>query len=310
MYMNVNRFSKLIVPNYCFVHFVSCLFNKITKGSILILLRFIFMGLVFFVKSLSAQTALPSEETILNLNKIHGNWNFISMCGDSSLLFVNNAKYSSDLSIYFYSDSLIYWNIPFDRQTSCHGGSNQYQVAYYLNEDTLFIEDEYTWIPDQIRACFKLVLQGDTGLCLTRIRTLPSVYNHFRRDIFYASSKALFEWDSVALQQGPMQNAFWEEKKDSLLLLYQCDTLVAITHPDTCIYAIITIYHPKGTWQQPLSAIKNIPGYAQFNQFRIIGYPLVFRSGYGNHIFLSCKLNGLPDKYNDVYLSFYLGKDL
>ena len=61
--MNVNRFSKLIVPNYCFVHFVSCLFNKITKGSILILLRFIFMGLVFFVKSLSAQTALPSEET-------------------------------------------------------------------------------------------------------------------------------------------------------------------------------------------------------------------------------------------------------
>ncbi|MBP8916930.1 MAG: hypothetical protein KBG70_09325, partial [Chitinophagales bacterium] len=91
------------------------------------------------MKSLSAQTALPSEETILNLNKIHGNWNFISMCGDSSLLFVNNAKYSSDLSIYFYSDSLIYWNIPFDRQTSCHGGSNQYQVAYYLNEDTLFI---------------------------------------------------------------------------------------------------------------------------------------------------------------------------
>ncbi len=273
-------------------------------------MRLLCINLILSAQFLSAQNVKSENKTALNFDNLKGSWDSEFGCSDSSMFFVNNAEYLSYFSIYVASDSVLYWNLPFDRETSCHGGSNQYEVAYFISDDTLFIEDEYLTIPDYIRASFKIELQDDTGLCLTRIRTLSSVYNYFRREIFHASSVSLHEVDSNAIQQGEFQSVCWEEQNDSLLLLYQNDTLITITNPDTSDYSIITIYHPNVTWQQPLNAIKTIPGYKHFNQFKIIGYPTVFRSGFDQYILLACNLDGIADKYNQIYLSFYLGKDL
>ena len=269
-----------------------------------------FIVLNLQTSSVSAQSSEFKFSSGSEKITLQGNWDFDTSYSVNSILFVNNAKYASFFSIHVESDSIIYWDIPFDHETSCHAGSNQYQVKYYIKKDTLFIQDEIVTIPDFIRACFKINMISDTALLLTRLYTLPSVYNYFKQDIFCGNEASLSEENKSLIQNGNSENLVWCKENDSIILFMEADTLIIITNPDTCNYSLVKIFHSDGPWVQPMIALSAINYYKNFSIYKIIDPPITYLCNSDHYLLLECKLSGLPDKSNKIYFRFYFGRSL
>lgn len=261
--------------------------------------------IIFSTQIITAQNISSTDSTNLNFKKLQGRWDSHSSCGDSSVLFVNNAKYFNYYSVYFNSETDIFWEIPANHH---NGGSFDFHTAYLIKGDTLFVLDEYMPIPDPLRISYKMELFGDTALCLTRLRTLPSIYNYFKQEIFYGSFQQLSEDDKNSMEYSQPLELYWSIENNSKVLLYNTDTVLVITNPDSSNYSIIRIHHPLEIWDQSLSAIKTINGYQNFNQCRIIETPRAFLCDYDHSILLNCKLAGLTDKLAKAYFKFYIGE--